>query len=102
MTIDELVAKINDEYDLDHGFIGIARAGRLDEPALARLLTLLHECPGVGDGQIDGRLVRLLWLMPWVVEWQVQRLEGEGKPVDGLRRAGDAIFKELERIFGVP
>ena len=73
-----MLDRIASEYDKGYGFIGKVRLG-----------------------QFDDRMVRLLWWMPWVVEWQAQRLEGEGLSGKNLRRAGSAIFNELERILGV-
>jgi hypothetical protein len=101
MTRDELVDRLGNEYDPDNGFIGKVRFGQFDETAFTRLLDLLRDCPSADDQQVDGRMVRLLWWMPWIVEWQAQRLAGEGMSSDDLRRAHSAIFSELERILGV-
>lgn len=98
---DDLLDRIASEYDKDHGFIGKVRLGQFDEVALGRLLSVLRECPSAGEEPMNPRMVRLLWWMPWVVEWQAQRLEGEGLSGKNLRRAGSAIFNELERILGV-
>jgi hypothetical protein len=102
MTMDELVERIDGEYDRDQGFVGRARDGVFDAEGLQRVLVLLRACPSASDGPIDGRLVRRLWIMPWVIEWQAQRLSREGKPAESFYRAGEAIFRELERILGMP
>jgi hypothetical protein len=101
MTAGDLLDRIANEYDLDHGFIGKVRSGQFDKQALERLLRLLRECPSASQEPMDARMVRLLWWMPWIVEWQVQRLTAEGRPADQLRAAQTAIFGELERILGV-
>lgn len=62
---------------------------------------MLRECPAATDKPIDARLVRLLWWMPWIAEWQAQRLEKEDKDAGPMRNAGNALFSELERILGV-
>lgn len=97
----DLIPRVEREYDRETGAIGLLRNGRLDQAALQRLVQTLRECPPASDGPIDGRLVRLLWWMPWIAEWQGQRLEREGKDAKEIRQAGDAIFRELERILGV-
>ena len=97
---DDLLDRIAIEYDQDRGFIGKVRLGQFDEVALGRLLSALRECPSAGEELMNPGMVRLLWWMPWIVEWQVQRL-GSDRPADQLRRAHSAIFGELERILGV-
>jgi hypothetical protein len=97
----DLIAKIEAEYDRDTGAIGQLRDGHVDDIALERLLALLRKCPAATHGPLEGELVRLLWWMPWIAEWQAQRLEEEGKSAEQIRRAEDAIFKQLERILGV-
>src|SRR6266702_4281991 len=96
---DELLHQLANEYDPGKGFIGKVRVGQFDETALTRLLDLLRDCPSADDQQVDGRMVRLLWWMQGIVEWQAQRLDGKGVSKDELRRAHSAIFSELERIL---
>jgi hypothetical protein len=98
----DLVGELEREYDRETGAIGRLRDGHVDEPALHRLLDLLRECPAATDGSVDGRLVRLVWWIPWIAEWQAQRLDREGHDAEHVRRAGTAVFTELERILGVP
>lgn len=102
MTADDLVAALENEYDPEDGFIGRVRYGRFDESQLARLMSLLARCPSMDGESPDPRLVKLVWYMPWIVEWQAQRLTEEGENSDRLQRAWDQIFREVERILGVP
>jgi len=98
----ELVRQLKAEYDLESGFVGLLRSGKVDESALARLMVVLRQIEPRGQA-IDRRLVALLWWIPWVIEWQAQRLDRESQNEEAARvhRAHDAVFKELERILGV-
>jgi hypothetical protein len=40
--------------------------------------------------------------MPWVLEWQGQRLDQEGQDAVPMRNAANAVFSEVERVLGVP
>jgi hypothetical protein len=98
----DLVPRLEAEYDVEVGFIGLLRSGTFDEFALDRLMTVLQEIEPQGN-TIDRRLVSLLWWIPWVIEWQGQRLERENRAQEAaaVHRARDAVFKQLERILGV-
>jgi hypothetical protein len=102
MTSGDLVAALENEYDPDGGFIGRVRYGHFDEPLLARLISILARCPSSDTESPDARLVSLVWYIPWIVEWQAQRLMEEGSKADHLHRAREQIFREVERILGVP
>ncbi len=98
----QLVRRLEAEYDTETGFVGLLRSGKFDEIALNRLTAILHQIQPEGEA-IDRRLVALLWWIPWIIEWQGQRLERESRPEEAAKvhRAHDAVFKELERILGV-
>jgi hypothetical protein len=102
MSDAELPQRLAAEYDLETGFVGLLRSGKFDELALGRLIGLLHQIEPRGK-TIDRRLVSLLWWIPWVIEWQGQRLERDGRREEAVKvhRSHDAVFKELERILGV-
>lgn len=102
MSDAELVRLLEAEYDTETGFVGLLRSGKFDEMALDRLLSVLRQVEPRGI-TIDRRLVSLLWWIPWVIEWQGQRLDRERhrEEAERVRRAHDAVFKELERILGV-
>jgi hypothetical protein len=102
MSDAELLRRLQAEYDIETGFVGLLRSGKFDEVALDRLIAILNELEPRGKA-IDRRLVSLLWWIPWVIEWQGQRLERENRREEAARvhRAHDTVFKELERILGV-
>jgi hypothetical protein len=101
IAVATLIAQMRAEWDLDHGFFSQAWNGRLDPDALGRVKILLAACPPEGD-QFQADIVKLLWYMPWVVEWAAQRLDRQGRPSRAFWDASNYIRSELERIFGVP
>lgn len=96
----DLIAELESEYDPDTGAIGQIRYGHVDEAALGRLPALLRECPSATDGPVDGQLVRLP-LVDALDRRMASSEAREGKSAEQVQRAGEAIFKELERILGV-
>lgn len=100
--LSKLVEALDHEYDPEVGFIGLARNGQYDVAGLERLRALLGECPSADVEAFPADLIRLLWWIPWVLEWQAQRLEREARPSTDMRNALNAVFSDLERILGVP
>jgi hypothetical protein len=103
MSGTDLIQQLEAEYDQNTGFIGRLRYGTFDELGLTRVLAVLRQFEPTGNS-LDRRLVALLWWMPWIIEWQFQRLtrESRAKEAAVVSRASEAIFKECERILGVP
>jgi hypothetical protein len=100
MLPDELISALEDAYDLEHGFIGLARYRRFNDQALQQLLATLAKCPDYREGVIDSRMVRLLWWMPLILMWQIEGLKTDGKATGDFERAATAIENELVRILG--
>jgi hypothetical protein len=98
MKADNLVVALENEYDPEEGFIGRVRYGGFDEPQLIRLIGVLTKCPSIDVASPDPRMIKLVWYMPWIA----QRLTAEGAKADDLQHARDQIFREVERILGVP
>ena len=98
----EDVRRLEGEYEERTGFIGKLRFGTFDEPGLDRLLGTLRSIEPMGLG--NRRIVSLLWWLPWIIEWQVQRLtrEGAASKAERLSSAESAVFNEVERILGTP
>lgn len=83
----DLVGELEREHDLETGAVSQLRDRHVDEAALQPLLDLLQQHPSATDGPVDGRLVRRLWWIPWIAEWQAQRQARDGKNVEHVRRA---------------
>ncbi len=96
------VAGLEQEWDADHGFIGKLRFGVFDEKALARLVALLKTIDVGADDSLPRSFVSVLWLMPYVMEWQVPHQTRSSGDVQQLQRAIATVRGELERILGPP
>ena len=48
------------------------------------------------------RLVSLLWFIPILIEWNRERVRGNGGDVKEFDDSANKLFSELERILGVP
>lgn len=93
--VDDWISRLESEYDEATGFIGKLRFGTFDEIGFERMIRLLREIQP--EDRLARRLVTLLWWLPWIVEWQCQRVPDDLQ----LRRTYDAIFGQVERILGV-
>ena len=88
------------EYDRGSGFLGQLRTGNFDAASRDRLLNLLERMQFRDAGELDRRLVALLWYMPLIIEWQQPRLASNDREL--AREAGNRVTAEVERILGVP
>lgn len=97
---DALIGRLEAEYDLENGFLGLLRGGHFDTRAADRFLRLLGTID-LGDGDvIHRRVVTLLWFIPVFLQWQEHRLDEDEWAA--LRRVIDAATNQLERILGIP
>jgi hypothetical protein len=95
-----LISRLEAEYDLEEGFLGLLRGGHFDTRARDRFLRLLESIDLGTSDAIDRRLVALLWYMPLLMQWQAERLD-EKEQAD-LHEALNRPTNQLERILGVP
>ena len=103
IEIDEEIIEALDAAWDDGGFLETLRGGAYDQAKASALLAALQAL-NVLDGSIavNGRLVRLVWMMPIFIEWQAQALESRGQDVTQVRSIGVAVFEQLSRVLGVP
>ena len=100
-TQEELIAKIDREYDRSEGFLGLLRAGVFDPEGASRLIDLLSSID-VGDGPIEKRLVQLLWYMPIFLQWQKERFVVHERDPEDVVSVMNEVVSTLERVLGVP
>jgi hypothetical protein len=98
----ETIRALEREYDLDVGFLGRLRQGAYDPDGQERLLALLASIRA-GDGPvINRRLVALLWMIPTIMSWQVERVREQGGDTVQLLRGIDRVQTRLNDILGTP
>jgi hypothetical protein len=100
----QLLGSLEAEYDLDHGFLGRLREGQFDPIGLDRLLHLVRSIDFGGAVVLNRRLVSLLWLIPTLMTWQLERVAEQGGDVEVLRRGIDQVQGLLAApsVLGMP
>jgi hypothetical protein len=103
IEIDEEIIEALDAAWDDGGFLELLRGGAYDHAKADSLLAALQRLNTL-DGAIavNGRLIRLVWMMPIFIEWQAQALESRGQDVTQVRHVSVAVFEQLSRVLGVP
>lgn len=51
---------------------------------------------------VPKELVRLLWWIPRILEWNMERVKEQGADMESVTLAVSEIEEELNRILGVP
>ena len=102
MSVDELIERIDAEWDRDEGFFGRLRRGRFDPGEVQRVCDLLSEVGPSPDGCLHPRLVALTWYIPSFMLWQRERVEDNGGDLDAYKQAETAIMNVLEGQLGTP
>ncbi len=102
MAITNVIERLEYEWSLENGFLGLLREGRFSEDGLARLLNLLDEIESSESEFIERRLVELLWHMPIFMRWQKERLQENGVQPEKLSSAITEVENRLEVALGFP
>lgn len=103
MEIDQIIVELEQEWDIESGFLGKLRMGKFDSDASDRLLEKLRSI-SLGDGQmIDRRLVALTWYIPIFMTWQRERVQKDNlASIASYDLIQNHITEVLEKILGVP
>jgi hypothetical protein len=98
----EHIDALEAEYDRDTGFLGRLRRGEFDPKGLERLDALVRSIY-LGDGPlIQRRLVALLWMIPSIMSWQIERVAERGGDVEALRQGVDRVESAVQGVLGIP
>ena len=99
-----LLSRLEAEYDLDHGFLGQLREGQFDPMGLDRLLHLLESIDFGEATLINRRVVAVLWMIPTLMTWQLERVAEQGGDVEALRRGINRVQEILASpsVLGMP
>ncbi|MGZ3583845.1 MAG: hypothetical protein ACXWQR_00235 [Ktedonobacterales bacterium] len=101
-TVD-LIQTLEAEYDLDSGFLGRLREGTFDAAGLDRLIAILKSIEPSNEEVINRRLVALLWMIPTLMEWQVERIAEHGGDAKQLERGISEVQGILmDSVLGTP
>jgi hypothetical protein len=97
-----LIRALEAEYDLETGFLGRLRRGVFDQAGLERLIAVLDSIEWGDDRTVDRRLVALLWLIPTLMGWQVERVTAQTGDSEQLRHGIDKVQAILNGVLGTP
>jgi hypothetical protein len=99
-----LRSRLEAEYDLDHGFLGQLRQGQCDPMGLDRLLRLLRPLDFGEATRLNRRMVAVLWMIPAIMTWQLERVAEQRGDIETLRRGVHQVQEILASpsILGTP
>lgn len=104
MQIQEIIGKLEKEWELETGFFGLLRSGTFDQERADKLISLLQTLASQNNtsGLLDRRLVELTWFIPVFMSWQRWQIEQAGGDLGEFDSTLDAVVSLLHRILGVP
>jgi hypothetical protein len=106
-TTDEarrLCSRLEAAYDLDEGFLGRLRQGQFDPMGLDRLLRLVQSIDFGEAAHLNRRVVALVWMIPTLMTWQLERVAEQGGDVAARRRGINRVQEILASpsVRGMP
>jgi hypothetical protein len=97
-----LITELEDEWDLDTGFLGKLRLGIFDSDGFEQLLEKLRSFQSSNEKMIDRRLVSLIWYIPLFMFWQRERFFDQKPDYCNIDQAINQITSIIESILGTP
>jgi hypothetical protein len=97
-----IIAGLENEWDIQYGFLGQLRQGIYSEESFERLIKLIKELDTPNENVVNRRLVSLLWYIPIVMNWQKERFIKNNIPFDKLEKSINQIINLLENYLGIP
>lgn len=101
MKTEEIIRKLETEWEIPSGFWGGLREGYLRVERYDGVLNTLRSIEVSGE-KIDRHLVRLLWFIPRFMSWQDERVPAKGGDIKLLERMTNEIEALLFEILGMP
>lgn len=98
----ELIQALSREYDQEDGFLGQLRSGVFDPNGLRRLEATLASIQLSDAEFINRRLVALLWLIPTIMSWQLERVAEQGGNTKALSDGINRVQGRLYDVLGAP
>lgn len=97
-----LISQLENEWDLENGFLGGIRQGVYKQQEYERLVILLEGIDLSTGRKLDRRLVSLIWYMPLFLEWQKEKFIENEEIYSKLNIAASKIENIIENILGIP
>ncbi|HEY3320329.1 MAG TPA: hypothetical protein VGP72_07680 [Planctomycetota bacterium] len=100
MRIEQSIARLEKEWEPDHGFFFILNDGVFDEEGLRRVTEVLEAIEYQPKGSINSRFVEVTWRMPLKLQQLATFMLENGEDHQRLVEAAKQIDELLERILG--
>ena len=97
-----LIAELENEWNLDTGFLGKLRVGTFDSDGFEQLLEKLGSLQLSNEKMIDRRLVSLIWYIPLFMLWQQERFFDQKPDYHNIDQAISQITSIIESVLGTP
>jgi hypothetical protein len=88
----------------DNGFLGQLRQGHFDALGVERFLCLLQSINFGEAALVNRRVVALLWMIPTLMTWQIERVAEQGGNLETLRHTIEHVQELLQSpsVLGIP
>ena len=101
MRFEREIALLETELE-ETGFFWRIRDGVFDPDDFDRALRKLSSISIRDDDLLPRRLVSILWYLPLLMTWQVERIRESGGDVAAFQRATTQVTNVVEQLLGVP
>jgi hypothetical protein len=102
MDINEIITKLEYEWELENGFLGELRQGHFNEGAYDRFVNFMNFIDCADQEMLPRRLISLIWYIPIFMNWQKERCIENGLAETRYTEAVNEITNIIEQILGVP
>lgn len=98
----EAIGRVEGYWEIPDGFLYRLRQGDFDPAGATSLQDTLAAIDVTSLEALPRRLVALTWMIPTVMEWQIEQVEKRGGDAAALRRSIEGIRSALQDILGAP
>ncbi len=102
MIYQKEIERLEYEWSPETGFFWRVRQGRFEVDGFERALKTLAAFSPTEETEIPRRLVSLLWYIPLLMRWQIERVQENGGDATAYLKAITVMTNEVERLLGVP
>jgi hypothetical protein len=102
MSPETFIASIETEWEPEAGFFWKIRQGDFHNEDFEGAYAKVAAVPHSADKVISARLVSVLWYIPLLMQWQVERVREAGGDTSAYSLAISRMTAEVERILGIP
>jgi len=102
MNYEREIKALESEWLPESGFFWRIRQGRFAADEFQCVFKKVSAISIEENAELPRRIVSLLWYIPWVMQFQIERVQENGGDVAGYSKAITTMTTEIERLLGVP